>query len=83
MAMTSLNALLMSDAEVLLTLTTLAAIGVVLVGFTPDFARVGRTGLKIVLCAGLGMAAVAGFAWSSIPSPHVTAAVIADAGGGG
>jgi hypothetical protein len=28
------------------------------------------------------MAAVAGLAWSSIPSPHVTAAVIADAGGG-
>jgi hypothetical protein len=81
--MTSLNALLMSDAEVLLTLTTIAAVGVMFVGFTPDFARVGRTGLRVVLCAGLGMAAVAGLAWSSIPSPHVTAAVIADAGGGG
>ncbi len=79
--MTGLNALLMSDAEVLITLVICAAAGVMLVGLTPDFTRTGRAGMKIAACAGLAMAAVAGLAWSSIPAPHVTAAIVAEAGG--
>ena len=73
--MTSINALLMSDAEVLTTLVICAAAGVMLVGFTPDVTRASRAGVKITLCAGLAMAAVAGLAWSSVPAPHVTATV--------
>jgi uncharacterized membrane protein len=80
--MASINALLMSDMEVLVTLATCAAAGVMLVGLTPDVARAGRTGVKIALGAGLAMAAVAGFAWSSIPAaPHATATVVTLAGG--
>jgi len=52
-----------------------------LVGLTPDFTRAGRAGVKIAICAGLAMAAVAGLAWSSIPAPPVSAAIVAIAGG--
>lgn len=79
--MTGLNALLMSDAEVLITLVICAAAGIMLVGLTPDFTRTGRAGMKVAVCAGLAMAAVAGLAWSSIPVPHVTATIVAVAGG--
>jgi len=78
--MTSINALLMSDTEVVVTLVICAAAGLMLVGFTPDVARAGRAGVKIALGAGIAMAAVAGLAWSSIPGPHI-AAVVTLAGG--
>ncbi len=79
--MNSINSLLMSDTEVLVTLAICAAAGVLVVGVTPDLARVGRAGVKIALGAGLAMAAVAGLAWSSIPAPHVAATVVTLAGG--
>ena len=79
--MASINALLMSDTEVLVTLVVCGAAGVMLVGLTPDVARAGRAGFKIALCAGLAMAAVAGLAWSSIPAPHIAASVVTLAGG--
>ena len=79
--MTSINALLMSDTEVLVTLAVCAAAGLMLVGFTPDVARAGRAGVKIALGAGIAMAAVAGLAWSSIPGPHIAASVVTLAGG--
>ncbi len=77
--MTGLNALLMSDTEVLITLVIVAAACAMLVGLTPDFTRAGRAGVKIAICAGLAMAAVAGLA--SIPAPPVSAAIVAIAGG--
>ncbi len=79
--MTGLNALLMSDTEVLITLVIFAAACAMLVGLSPDFTRAGRAGVKIAICAGLAMAAVAGLAWSSIPAPPVSAAIVAIAGG--
>jgi len=79
--MTGLNALLMSDTEVLITLVIFAAACAMLMGLTPDFTLVGRAGVKIAVCAGLAMVAVAGLAWSSIPAAHVTPAVVAVAGG--
>jgi hypothetical protein len=78
--MNSVNSLLMSDTEVLVTLAICAAAGVMVMGVTPDLARVGRAGVKIALCAGIAMAAVAGLAWSSIPAP-VAASVVTLAGG--
>ena len=79
--MASINALLMSDTEVLVTLVICAATGVMLLGVAPDMTRAGRVGLKLTVGAGLAMAAVAGLAWSSIPAPHVTASVVTLAGG--
>jgi hypothetical protein len=79
--MTGLNALLMSDTEVLITLAIFAAVCVMLMGTTRDVTRAGRVGVRIAVCAALGLAAVAGLAWSSIPAPHVTAAIVAAAGG--
>ena len=79
--MTGLNALLMSDTEVLITLVVFAAACVMLMGLTPDFTRAGRIGVKTAVCAGVAMAAVAGFAWSSISAPHVIAVTVAVAGG--
>ena len=79
--MTGLNALLMSDTEVLITLVVFAAACVMLMGLTPDFTRAARVGVKIVFAAGIAMAAVAGLAWSSIPAPHAAAAIVAVAGG--
>jgi hypothetical protein len=78
--MASINALLMSDTEVLVTLVVCAAAGLMLMGVTPDVARAGRAGVKIALCAGIAMAAVAGLAWSSIPAPHVATSVVTLAG---
>ena len=79
--MTSINALLMSDTEVLVTLVICAAAGLTLVGFTPDVGRDGRAGVKFALGAGIAMAVVAGLAWSSIPGPHIAASVVTLAGG--
>ena len=79
--MTSINALLLSDTEVLVTLAVCAAAGLMLVGFTPDMARTGRAGMKLMLVAGVAMAVVAGLAWSSIPEPHVAASTVTLAGG--
>ena len=79
--MTSINALLMSDTEVLVTLMICAAAAVMLVGFTPDVTLVRRAGVKLALGAGIAMAVVAGLAWSSIPGPHTAASVVTLAGG--
>ena len=79
--MASINALLMSDTEVLVTLVVCAAAAVMLVGVAPDVTRAGRVGLKLVVGAGLAMAAVAGLAWSSIPASHIAASVVTLAGG--
>jgi uncharacterized membrane protein len=78
--MTGLNALLMSDTEVLITLVIFTAACVMLMGLTPDVARAGRIGVKTAVCAGIAMAAVAGFAWSSIPAAHVPT-IVTVAGG--
>jgi uncharacterized membrane protein len=79
--MASINALLMSDTEVLVTLVVCAAAGVMLVGFTPDLTQARRTGVKLALGAGIAMAVVVGLAWSSIPGPHIAASAFALAGG--
>ena len=79
--MTSINALLMSDTEVLVTLAICAAAGVMLVGVTPDLTRARRAGVKLALGAGIAMALVAGLAWSSIPGPHIAASTVTLAGG--
>jgi hypothetical protein len=79
--MTSINALLMSDTEVLVTLVICAAAGLILMGATPDVARAGRAGVKLTLGAGIAMALVAALAWSSIPGPHIAASVVTLAGG--
>lgn len=79
--MASINALLMSDTEVLVTLVVCAAAGVMVVGFTPDLTQARRTGVKLALVAGIAMAVVAGLAWSSIPGPHIAASVFTLAGG--
>jgi hypothetical protein len=79
--MTGLNALLMSDTEVLITLVIFATACVMLIGLTPDFTRAARVGVKTALCAGIAMAAVAGLAWSSIPAPHAAATTVSVAGG--
>jgi hypothetical protein len=79
--MTGLNALLMSDTEVLITLAIFAAPCVMLMGLPADFTGFGRVGVKIAVCAGLAMAAVAGLAWSSIPVSPVATAVVVAAGG--
>lgn len=73
--MAGINALLMSDAEVLVTLAVCGAAGVMLVGVTPDVTRLGRTGMKLMLCAGIAMAVVAGLAWSGVPASHIGSAV--------
>ena len=79
--MTNINALLMSDTEVLVTVAVCAAAGLMLVGLTPDLTRAGRAGVKLALGAGLAMAVVAGLAWSSVPAPHIAASVVTLAGG--
>ena len=78
--MANINALLMSDTEVLVTLVICAAAGVMIVGM-PDVARGSRASVKIALGACLAMAAAAGLAWSSIPAPHIAASVVTLAGG--
>jgi hypothetical protein len=77
--MAGVNALLMSDTEVAVTLMILAAAGLMVVGLTPDLARAGRAGRRITLCAGLAIAAVAGLAWASLPPPLAGDAPIAHA----
>jgi hypothetical protein len=79
--MTSINSLLMSDTEVLVTLVICGAAGLMLVGFTPDVMRARRAGVKLALGAGIAMAIIAGLAWSSIPGPHIAASVVTLAGG--
>ena len=80
--MASINALLMTDTEVLVTLAICAAAGFMLVGLTPDIARASRASVKIALCVGIAMAAVAGLAWTSIPpSAPVATSALTLAGG--
>ena len=78
--MTGINALMMSDTEVLATLAVLAVASLMALGFSPDFSRGRRTGMKLALGASLAMAAVAGLAWSSVPAPQATAAFVTIAG---
>jgi drug/metabolite transporter superfamily protein YnfA len=79
--MANVNALLMSDMEIAVTLLILAAAALMLVGFTPDRARAARAGRRIALYAGLAIAAAAGFAWTSLPPPIARAPLVTLAGG--